>query len=175
MHALFTSCPSKQTLTGPHQDNSRISKAKLSYKPKLNSPQLRSISAQIMWKKLIERNWNRFFPRYQCAMRPHCSRPACVFQFCLGVVKWCRGGGGGGKVDTNLAVKFVCPGELGHRDVTKREARNFEEFRDNCSWPSWFAAPSLIACEPQTHFRSSLLSLRKIASANPSDKTISVT
>ena len=32
-----------------------------------------------------------------------------------------------------------------------------------------------LACEPQTHFRSSLLSLRKIASANPSDKTISVT
>ena len=32
-----------------------------------------------------------------------------------------------------------------------------------------------VACEPQTHFRSSLLSLRKIASANPSDKTISVT
>ena len=33
----------------------------------------------------------------------------------------------------------------------------------------------LLACEPQTHFRSSLLSLRKIASANPSGKTISVT
>ena len=32
-----------------------------------------------------------------------------------------------------------------------------------------------LACEPQTHFQSSLLSLRKIASANPSDKTISVT
>ena len=32
-----------------------------------------------------------------------------------------------------------------------------------------------VACEQQTHFRSSLLSLRKIASANPSDKTISVT
>ena len=32
-----------------------------------------------------------------------------------------------------------------------------------------------VACEPQTHFRSSLLSFRKIASANPSDKTISVT
>ena len=27
-------------------------------------------------------------------------------------------------------------------------------------------------CEQQTHFRSSLLSLRKIASANPSSKTI---
>ena len=34
---------------------------------------------------------------------------------------------------------------------------------------------SLLACEPQTHFRSSFLSLRKIASANPSSKTISVT
>ena len=33
----------------------------------------------------------------------------------------------------------------------------------------------LVACEPQTHVRSSLLSLRKIASANPSDKAISVT
>ena len=32
-----------------------------------------------------------------------------------------------------------------------------------------------LACEAQTHFRSSLLSLRKIASANPSGKTISVT
>ena len=30
-----------------------------------------------------------------------------------------------------------------------------------------------IACEPQTHFRFSLLSLRKIASANPSGKMIS--
>ena len=33
----------------------------------------------------------------------------------------------------------------------------------------------VLACEAQTHFRSSLLSLRKIASANPSDKTISET
>ena len=33
----------------------------------------------------------------------------------------------------------------------------------------------LVACKPQTHVRSSLLSLRKIASANPSDKAISVT
>ena len=32
-----------------------------------------------------------------------------------------------------------------------------------------------IACEQQTHFRSSLRSLRKLASANPSGKTISVT
>ena len=32
-----------------------------------------------------------------------------------------------------------------------------------------------VACEQQTHFRSSLLSLWKIASANPSGKTISVT
>ena len=32
-----------------------------------------------------------------------------------------------------------------------------------------------LACEAQTHFRSSLLSLRKIASVNPSGKTISVT
>ena len=35
-----------------------------------------------------------------------------------------------------------------------------------------FCLPHL-ACEEQTHFRSSLLSLRKIASANPSGKTIS--
>ena len=34
---------------------------------------------------------------------------------------------------------------------------------------------SKIACEQQTHFRSSLLSLRKIASTNPSGKTISLT
>ena len=40
--------------------------------------------------------------------------------------------------------------------------------KDNCSGV-------YVACKPQTHFRSSLLSLRKIASANPSDKTISVT
>ena len=33
----------------------------------------------------------------------------------------------------------------------------------------------MLACEQQTHFRSSLLSLQKIASANPSGKTISVT
>ena len=33
----------------------------------------------------------------------------------------------------------------------------------------------ILACEQQTHFRSSLLSLRKITSANPSGKTISVT
>ena len=32
-----------------------------------------------------------------------------------------------------------------------------------------------VACEAQTHFRSSLLYLRKIASANPSSKTISMT
>ena len=32
-----------------------------------------------------------------------------------------------------------------------------------------------VACEQQTQFRSSVLSLRKIASANPSGKTISVT
>ena len=32
-----------------------------------------------------------------------------------------------------------------------------------------------LACEAQTHFRSSLLSHRKIAFSNPSDKTISVT
>ena len=32
-----------------------------------------------------------------------------------------------------------------------------------------------LACEPQTYFRSSLLSLRKITSANMSDKTISLT
>ena len=32
-----------------------------------------------------------------------------------------------------------------------------------------------VACEQQTHFRSLLLSLRKIASANPSGKTISIT
>ena len=31
------------------------------------------------------------------------------------------------------------------------------------------------ACEQQTHFRSSLFSLRKVASANPSGKTISMT
>ena len=37
------------------------------------------------------------------------------------------------------------------------------------------AFPRLIACEAQTHFRSSLLYLRKIASANPSSKTISMT
>ena len=35
-------------------------------------------------------------------------------------------------------------------------------------------APKVLACEPQTYFRSSLLSLRKIACANPSGKTISV-
>ena len=32
-----------------------------------------------------------------------------------------------------------------------------------------------LTCEPQTYFRSSFLSLRKITSANTSDKTISVT
>ena len=36
-------------------------------------------------------------------------------------------------------------------------------------------APLKLACEQQTHFGSSLLPLRKIASANPSGKTISVT
>ena len=67
-------------------------------------------------------------------MRPHCSRPACVFQVCSGV-RGCRGGGrrgggsgGRGTVDINLALKFICPGGLDHRNVTKREARNFEEF-----------------------------------------------
>ena len=41
-----------------------------------------------------------------------------------------RGGGSGGRgtVDINLALKFICPGGLDHRNVTKREARNFEEF-----------------------------------------------
>ena len=38
-----------------------------------------------------------------------------------------------------------------------------------------FLPPQRLACEQQTHFRSSLLSLRKIASANPSGKTISLT
>ena len=39
----------------------------------------------------------------------------------------------------------------------------------------WVNALVAIACEAQTHFRSSLLYLRKIASANPSSKTISMT
>ena len=60
-------------------------------------------------------------------MRPHCSRPACVFQVCSGVQGW-RESGGRGTVDINLALKFICPGGLDHRNVTKREARNFEEF-----------------------------------------------
>ena len=33
---------------------------------------------------------------------------------------------------------------------------------------------TLVACEPQTYFRMSLLSLRKITLANPSGKMISV-
>ena len=62
-------------------------------------------------------------------MRPHCSRPACVFQVCSGVAGGGVGGSGGrGTVDINLALKFICPGGLDHRNVTKREARNFEEF-----------------------------------------------
>ena len=42
------------------------------------------------------------------------------------------------------------------------------------SWNCCTAEPQF-ACEPQTYFRSSLLSLRKLTSANPSGKTISVT
>ena len=81
---------------------------------------------------MIEGNWNRSFPRYQCAMRPHCSRPACAFfrfvRGCRGGGRWGGGSGGRGTVDINLALKFICPGGLDHRNVTKREARNFEEF-----------------------------------------------
>ena len=45
----------------------------------------------------------------------------CILTVCAG----CRRatGGGGGELG-----RFVCPDDLGHRDVTKREARNFEEF-----------------------------------------------
>ena len=46
----------------------------------------------------------------------------------------------------------------------------FEQFCFCCCF--WERVRRHLACEPQTHFRSSLLSLRKIASANPSDKTI---
>ena len=41
-----------------------------------------------------------------------------------------------------------------------------------CKWPIRSTTQIWVACEQQTHFRSSLLSLRKIASANPSSKTI---
>ena len=39
-----------------------------------------------------------------------------------------------------------------------------------CKWPIRSTTQIWVACEQQTHFRSSLLSLRKIASANPSSK-----
>ena len=44
-----------------------------------------------------------------------------------------------------------------------------------CKWPIRSTTQIWVACEQQTHFRSSLLSLRKIASANSSSQTISVT
>ena len=51
-----------------------------------------------------------------------------------------------------------------------------EDFLNRAHWNSYFRPVSVeLACEQQTHFRSSLLSLRKIVSANPSGKTISVT
>ena len=40
-----------------------------------------------------------------------------------------------------------------------------------CKWPIRSTTQIWVACEQQTHFRSSLLSLRKIASANPSSQT----
>ena len=48
-------------------------------------------------------------------------------------------------------------------------------FHLTCWWMLILWVDIHIACEQQTHFRSSLLSLRKIASAISSSKTISVT